>query len=81
MARISYNVLDEDLLLLFRIFLPDVEILEVGGQFVVPASAYQGYLDQIQEELEGDWDSQYWDNWNQIDNEVWIWSTEAGRWV
>ena len=81
MARLRYNILDEDLLLLFSIFLLDVEILELGGQWVIPASAYQGYLDQIQEELEADWDSQYWENWDNIGTEIWIWSTETGTWV
>lgn len=81
MARIRYNILDDDLLALFAYFLPNVVIEQVGGQYVVPASAYQGYLDQIQALLEDDWDSEYWDRWDEIDTEVWIWSTETGRWV
>ena len=81
MARIAYNILDEDLLALFSYFFPELEIQQVGGEYVVPASDYQGYLDYFEAQLDILGDDTLWEYWDGIDYDYRIWSTETGTWV
>ena len=79
MSRIAYNILDPELIYLFDFFFPGVK-QELGGEWVVPASEYQGYLDTIQAALEEDYTNELWDYWDEIDEDVRIWSTEKNAW-
>ena len=83
MARIEYNILDEELLALLEAFNMTDIIETVGGIMVVPSSMYDAYLDQIEQKLIAldDYENPLWDTWSEIDNNTRVWSTDRGIWV
>lgn len=83
MARKHYVILDQDLLTLFDFFHFPYETL--GDKPCVPVNDFQGYIDQIDEYLllDENSDSPYWTNYeNYMDNGYvsLYWSTEKMIW-
>lgn len=83
MAQIPYNILDDDLVALFGWMGIDYETL--AGQPAIQSSLYDAAYDTILAELENlaEDDPLYdemWGYFDNIDTEIWIWSTEKEAW-